>query len=82
MDDASQNVSDSEESLNDNSRVGVLGRRNPLKPIQFGENGSIINLGVKGDMVKGVYNKSVLAGPQSLGIRDYLDKTEMKIKDA
>jgi hypothetical protein len=32
--------------------------------------------------VQGLYSASVLNGPQSLGIRDYLDKTEMKIKDA
>ena len=32
-------------------------------------------------MIQGLFSNNALQGPQSLGIRDYLDKTETKKKD-
>ena len=35
-------------------------------------------MSIKHGMIKGLFSNNALQGPQSLGIRDYLDKTETK----
>lgn len=56
-------------------------KRGKPKMLQFSDSGTIINLGIKDGMVRGIYNTNVLQAPQSLEFTDYFDKTEMKIKD-
>ena len=58
-----------------------MGQIKILKPLEFNETGGIGNITDKHGMIKGMFSKDVLQGPQSLGIRDYLDKTETKKKD-
>mgnify|MGYP000887905968 CR=1 FL=1 len=78
--DGSNSSSDKNSEM---SAVGntIIGARKKNKLLEYNETGAIINLGVKQGKVKGVFTSTVLAGPQSLGPRDYLDKTEMKRRD-
>lgn len=71
-----------EEDADGSSVQGLFSQWRMPKLIEFSEeSGAITNLGVKDGKVSGLYAPSVLQGPQNLGIRDHLDRTEMRRKE-